>query len=99
MTSLPERLTVGEATVALAALRQEFAASKEPVWQVDAAPVKQLDTSALAVLLECARMAGQAGRRLEIVGMPARLCDLAHLYGVDGLLGLPAQPGQSGGVA
>ena len=58
----------------------------------NASPVAQLDTSALAVLLECARMASGAKRKLEIVNAPARMSDLAHLYGVDGLLGVAAAP-------
>ena len=46
--------------------------------------------AALAVLLECARLAAAGKRTLEIVNPPARLSDLAHLYGVDGLLGVAA---------
>jgi hypothetical protein len=39
-------------------------------------------------------MAQGAQRRLEIVGVPQRLADLAHLYGVDGLLGIAAHPNE-----
>ena len=92
MTALPASLTLRDATSALATLRQAFAADGGDVWRIDAAPVTQLDTSALAVLLECARIAAAGKRKLEIVGAPARLSDLAHLYGVDGLLGVTAKP-------
>ncbi|HEX7636914.1 MAG TPA: STAS domain-containing protein [Burkholderiaceae bacterium] len=95
-TPLPSTLTLRDAESALAALRTAFAANGGEVWQIDAAPVAQVDTSALAVLLECARMAEGAKRRLEILGVPQRLADLAHLYGVDVLLGFPARPNGAG---
>jgi len=88
MTALPASLTLKDAQAVLESLRQSFAADSGDTWRIDAAPVAQLDTSALAVLLECARMAADAKRKLEIVNAPARMSDLAHLYGVDGLLGV-----------
>ena len=88
-TALPAQLTLRDAQSALEGLRAGLAASAgESVWQIDAGALTQLDTSAIAVLLECARIAQAAKRRLEIVGAPPRLVDLAHLYGVDGMLGL-----------
>ncbi|MFL6698147.1 MAG: lipid asymmetry maintenance protein MlaB [Vitreoscilla sp.] len=90
MTTLPASLTLRDAQTVLESLRQSFAADSGEVWRIDAAPVTQLDTSALAVLLECSRMAAAARRKLEVVNAPARMTDLAHLYGVDGLLGVEA---------
>jgi len=90
MTALPASLTLKDAQAVLESLRQSLAADSGDSWRIDAASVAQLDTSALAVLLECARMAAAARRRLEIVNAPARMADLAHLYGVDGLLGFEA---------
>jgi len=94
MTSLPASLTLKDAPAVLESLRQSLAADggAGDVWRIDAAPVTQLDTSALAVLLECSRIAAAAKRKLEIVNAPARMSDLAHLYGVDGLLGVAAAP-------
>ena len=92
MTSLPASLTLRDAQAVLESLRQSLAAEGGDVWCIDAAPVTQLDTSALAVLLECSRMAGAAKRKLQIVNAPTRMSDLAHLYGVDGLLGVEAKP-------
>jgi len=89
-TALPASLTLKDAQAVLASLRQSLAADGAPVWRVDAASVTQLDTSALAVLLECSRMAAAAKRKFEIVNPPARMSDLARLYGVDGLLGVEA---------
>jgi len=88
MTSLPASLTLKDAQAVLESLRQAFAADTGEVWRIDAAPVTQLDTSALAVLLECSRIAAAGKRKLQIVNAPARMSDLAHLYGVDGLLGV-----------
>jgi len=90
MTALPPSLTLKDAQAVLESLRQSFAADGGDIWRIDAAPVTQLDTSALAVLLECSRMAAAGKRKLEIVNAPARMTDLAHLYGVDGLLGVQA---------
>ena len=90
MTSLPASLTLRDAQAVLESLRQSLAADGGEVWRIDAAPVTQLDTSALAVLLECSRIAAAAKRKLEIVNAPARMSDLAHLYGVDVLLGVQA---------
>jgi phospholipid transport system transporter-binding protein len=92
MTALPASLTLKDAQAVLESLRQSFAADGAEVWRIDAAPVTQLDTSALAVLLECSRMAAAGKRKLEIVNAPTRMSDLAHLYGVDGLLGVEAAP-------
>ena len=90
MTALPPSLTLRDAQAVLESLRQSLAAESGEVWRVDAAAVTQLDTSALAVLLECARLAAAAKRKLQIMNAPARMSDLAHLYGVDGLLGVEA---------
>ena len=90
MTALPASLTLKDAQAVLESLRQSFAADSGDTWRIDAAPVTQLDTSALAVLLECSRLAAAGKRKLEIVNPPARMSDLAHLYGVDGLLGVAA---------
>jgi phospholipid transport system transporter-binding protein len=87
-TALPSSLTLRDAQAVLATLREAFAASAGPAWRVDASALTQVDTSALAVLLECSRMAAGGQRKLEVVGAPARLSELAHLYGVDGLLGI-----------
>ena len=92
MTALHANLTLRDAQAALDALRDAFPAESGDVWRIDAGSVMQLDTSALAVLLECARMAAAAGRKLEIVDPPARMTDLAHLYGVDELLHIAPAP-------
>jgi phospholipid transport system transporter-binding protein len=88
MTSiaLPSRLTMGDASATLARLTPLLQAADEPV--IDASALRELDTAALAVLLACARQAGQGGRRLRVLGAPPKLGELARLYGVDVLLDL-----------
>ena len=86
MFALPATLTHREATATLKALQPAFAGAAGDNVRLDASALRDFDTSAVAVLLECRRLAHQAGRRLQIDGLPAPLLELARLYGVDGLL-------------
>jgi phospholipid transport system transporter-binding protein len=52
----------------------------------DASALQQFDSSALAVLLECRRQAMAAGKAFAVHGAPARLRELAGLYGVEALI-------------
>ena len=83
---LPERLTISEASATLARLTPQLLAAAEPV--LDASALRDLDTSALAVLLACQRQAAGLGRQLQVIGAPPKLRQLAQLYGVDSLLGV-----------
>jgi len=84
--ALPVRLTIADAKATLERLVPALAAAGDAV--IDASPLKEMDTSAVAVLLDCQRQAQAAGRPLRIVGAPAKLVDLAKLYGVDSLLAI-----------
>ncbi len=86
---LPARITMGEARATLAQLQPLLQAADAPV--VDASALVELDTAALALLLDCQRQARARGKQLQLVGAPAKLGQLATLYGVADLLGL--QPG------
>ncbi|HEX6364395.1 MAG TPA: STAS domain-containing protein [Albitalea sp.] len=90
MLLLPATLTMNEARDALAMLEQALRREPEPDIQVDASSLQQFDTAALAVLLECRRLAHAWGKGLAIRHTPAKLLALAKLYGVDALLGLEA---------
>jgi phospholipid transport system transporter-binding protein len=59
----------------------------------DASELKAFDTSALAVLLAAQRSAQAKGQSVLIQQAPAKLNQLAALYGVSELLGL-----QTGGI-
>jgi phospholipid transport system transporter-binding protein len=53
---------------------------------IDLSAVRHCDSAAVAMLLALRRIALSGGGDLTLVGVPASLCNLADLYGVDGLL-------------
>lgn len=57
---------------------------------LDASPLQRFDSSALAVLLACRRMALASGQTMVVQGLPPRLRQLAGLYGIGELI--PACP-------
>jgi phospholipid transport system transporter-binding protein len=56
----------------------------------DLSAVKRCDSSAVALLLAWQRAAHARGLHLELAGVPADLCSLAALYGVDSLISCPS---------
>lgn len=86
---LPQTLTLGSAVAALDALRAAVAAGGGGPLAIDASQLQVFDTAALAVLLQAQRLAQGTGRALQVQGAPAQLTQLAQLYGVAELLGLP----------
>ena len=86
---LPERLTIGEARAALAALEPTLGqgGNGSGSIEVDASALAAFDTAAIAVLLELRRQAQAMGRTLAVRGAPAAMIELAGLYGVAELLG------------
>ncbi len=89
MLLLPSTLTSREAADAARMLAQTIA--KEPGQEVvvDASALQQLDTAALAVLLETRRRAAHAGKTFELRAAPPKLLALAKLYGVDEVFATP----------
>ena len=86
MLLLPETLTLSEAHDTLRLLETALKRETEPLLLIDAGPLKRFDSSALAVLLECRRLATAWGKGFELRGLPPQLGDLARLYGIDTLL-------------
>lgn len=82
--ALPAVLTIVEARAEVERLVAALAAEDQPV--LDASGLQTLDTSVIAVLLECRRVAQAAGKTLQVVGAPPKLGQLAKLYGVEGLI-------------
>ena len=85
MLTLPSVLTHAEAA--------EFARGLKPLVQTqaqavvaDASALTSFDSSALAVLLACRREALAAGKTFSVKDLPARLRQLAGLYGVAELI-------------
>ena len=67
-------------------LQAQVQASQPAPVLVDASALHDFDSSALAVLLGLRRVASALGRTVQVTGMPARLRELATLYGVLDLL-------------
>lgn len=91
MLLLPATLTAAEARTTLRMLTQALGAEPDGGVVIDASPLQEFDSAALAVLLECQRSAQAFGRSFAVRQAPAKLAALAKLYGVDGLL-LSAAP-------
>jgi len=89
MLALPETLTLAQANAAVQVVEDALGQGvvDKSALLIDAAPLRNFDTSAIAVLLEARRLAQAAGRTLAVRGAPAAMVELATLYGVDGLLG------------
>ena len=89
MLTLPPVLTHAVASDFARGLQQAVQAQTGAV-VADASALRQFDSSALAVLMECHRQALAAGKTFSVQGTPARLRELATLYGVAELI--PAAP-------
>jgi phospholipid transport system transporter-binding protein len=86
MLLLPATVTAHEARDALRMLA--IAIEREPGTDIviHAGSLHQFDSSAIAVLLECERLAQAWGKTFAVRDAPPKLGALAKLYGVDGLL-------------
>lgn len=87
---LPARLTQAEASACAHMLVLSLRAQTGQTAVADASALQTFDSSALAVLLECRREAAALGKTWSVKAMPAKLRELAVLYGIGELL--PAAP-------
>ena len=92
MLRLPDKLMLDDAPAVLAALAQALRGGPAAA-TVDASGLLRFDSAALAVLLECRRLAQAAGQGFAVHGASPKLAALARLYGLDALLPLAAVPG------
>ena len=67
-------------------------AAAEGALQLDASALSEFDTSAIALLLHAQRAARARGLALQVQGAPAKLRQMAQLYGVAELLPLEPAP-------
>ncbi|MEY4562592.1 MAG: hypothetical protein RLZZ618_1869 [Pseudomonadota bacterium] len=92
---LPQVITSQEARdtqrMLMQALQQAAKGSAETTVSVDASGLQRFDSAALAVLLDCQRSALAHGKQFAVRHAPPKLVELAHLYGIDGLLTLSDQ--------
>jgi phospholipid transport system transporter-binding protein len=93
MLVLPEVLTLREATTTLQMLEQAMRADDAATLTIDASALRSFDTAAVAVLLECRRLAREWNKGFDVRNAPAKLSDLVRLYGVESLLAFAAPPG------
>lgn len=86
MLVLPQQLTHAEAPACCRMLAQALGSEAGTQAVADASALDHFDSSALAVLLECRREALALGKTFAVSQLPARLRELATLYGVADLL-------------
>jgi phospholipid transport system transporter-binding protein len=95
MLLLPATITAREARDTQRMLSQALKSEPDSGVVVDAGNLKQFDSAALAVLLECHRLSNAWGRPFTVRNAPPKLAALAKLYGVDVLLMREAAPSMS----
>jgi phospholipid transport system transporter-binding protein len=83
---LPAELTHAQASACCRMLAQALRSEPGREAVADASALRAFDSSALAVLLECRREALALGKTFAVSQLPARLRELATLYGVAELL-------------
>jgi len=83
---LPAELTHEQAPACCRMLAQALRSDPSPQAIADASALRQFDSSALAVLLECRREALALGKTFAVSHLHPRLRALATLYGVGELL-------------
>lgn len=86
MLVLPQTITAREAGDTQRLLSQALKNEPGRDIVVDASNLRQFDSAALAVLLECQRLAVGYGKGFGMRGVPPKLAALAKLYGIDVLL-------------
>ena len=85
MLTLPAVLTHDVAASFARGLKQAVSVEASAV-VADAGALREFDSSALAVLLACRREALAAGKTFAVRDLPARLRQLAGIYGVAELI-------------
>ena len=89
--TLPAVLMHAESAAFASGLQPKLLAQAAEV-VADAGALRQFDSSALALLLECRRQAQAAGKRFSVQSAPQRLRELALLYGVAELIPATTAP-------
>jgi phospholipid transport system transporter-binding protein len=84
--ALPSLLTHDQAAACAQTLAAGIRAEISAKVVIDASALERFDSSALAVLLQCRREAVALGKDLTIGGLPAKLSELAGLYGIQTLI-------------
>ena len=85
MLNLPAVVTHAQALETARGLTAQVTSEAAGV-VLDASALTQFDSSTLAVMLACRRAATAEGKSFSVHGLPARLIQLAGLYGVSELV-------------
>ena len=85
MLTLPAAVTHAQALETSRVLKAQVTTQPTNV-VLDASALRQFDSSALAAMLACRREALTADKTFSVHGLPARLSQLAGLYGVAELI-------------
>ena len=86
LLTLPANLRHSNAAACLAQLQSQIRSSTQRDLEIEAGQLSDFDSSALAVLLGCRREAESLSKTLKFKQFPAKLRELALLYGVSELL-------------
>jgi phospholipid transport system transporter-binding protein len=86
MLVLPAELTHDQAPACARMLAQALRSEAGASVVAEAGALQRFDSSALAVLLDCRREALAIGKSFTVLHLPARLRELATVYGVAELL-------------
>ena len=82
--ALPVSVTMGDASAALRTIEAALAAGGDLA--LDASALQNVDTAAVALLLQARRLAQARGVGFSLRNAPPKLVALARLYGVASLL-------------
>lgn len=93
MLKLPEHVRLDDASAVWAALKASLRVEAAQVRsaagaevQISAAELQQFDSAVLSVLLSASRLCVAEGVKLQVRQVPAKLQELARVYGVGELL-------------
>ena len=81
--TVQSEITIASATSRLA---DAFVALKQGTAIYDFAELHMMDSSVLALILQCRREAERLGMQLKCINMPENLKNLAALYGVENFI-------------
>lgn len=88
-----------QASAVMAGLQSSLRNAPGPLVRVDAQALRELDTSAIAVLLQCRREVQSRGLAFSLDGTPPKLAALMTLYGVGELFGVAPSDSSAGSAA
>ncbi len=92
MLLLPAVLTHEQARDTVRLFRESAARIEGKELVLDGSALQRFDSSALAVVVECKRLAQSRGQAFEVRGLPPKLLELGRLYGVAEVIGGAVQP-------